>query len=170
LTTGATTFVNTIGSVSPGGNVTIAGAVFGTIGTCTMDSQCNDNDPCNGLETCVSAQCQPGTRASAPSEVGTISASKSAVTVTFDWSGSVGATRYDMLRGRVREWPVGSNPLTEACFDDLIATTANDATAPPVDDGYWYLVRGENACGNGDYGFAGSHGVPTAPRLSATCP
>lgn len=61
LTTGATTFVNTIGSVAPGGSVTIAGAVFGTIGSCSMDSQCNDNNPCNGLETCVNSSCQLGT-------------------------------------------------------------------------------------------------------------
>jgi hypothetical protein len=61
LATGASTFVNTIGSVAPGGFVTIAGAVFGTFGSCTMDSQCSDNNACDGVETCINTQCQPGT-------------------------------------------------------------------------------------------------------------
>ena len=41
---------------------------------------------------------------------------------------------------------------------------------PPRGDGFWYLVRGENVLGDGPYGFEGLHGVPTTPRLSATCP
>jgi hypothetical protein len=61
LTTGATTVVNTIGSVSPGGQVSVAGAVFGTFGSCTMDSDCSDDNPCNGFENCVNTQCQLGT-------------------------------------------------------------------------------------------------------------
>jgi hypothetical protein len=61
LKTGATIVVNTIGSVSPGGQLNVAGAVFGTFGSCTMDSDCSDDNLCNGVEICVNTQCQLGT-------------------------------------------------------------------------------------------------------------
>lgn len=131
-------------------------------------SSCDDSNACTD-DACSNGACS-WTPGSAPSEVSSMSASKAGATVTFDWSASVGAITYDMLRGRARDWPVGSNPATETCFDDVVVTSASDATLPPVDDGYWYLVRGENACGNGGYGSQASHGVPTVPRLSGTCP
>ncbi|HEX5044251.1 MAG TPA: hypothetical protein VFV75_15200 [Candidatus Polarisedimenticolaceae bacterium] len=31
------------------------------VGSCSSDSQCNDGNPCNGIETCVNTQCTPGT-------------------------------------------------------------------------------------------------------------
>jgi hypothetical protein len=105
-----------------------------------------------------------------PEAVTAVSVSKSGVTASFTWSAPVGAATYDVLRGRIRDWPVGSNPGTETCFDDLAGTSTSDATVPDVDEGYWYLVRAENTCGNGSYGSQASHGVPTATRMSATCP
>jgi len=96
--------------------------------------------------------------------------SKTGETAWFDWSAVPGATLYDMLRGKLRDWPVGSNPATENCVDDLAETTSSDATVPDADEGYWYLFRAENACASGSYGSAGSHGVPSAPRISASCP
>ena len=75
-----------------------------------------------------------------------------------------------MLRGRVRDLPVGSNPATETCFDDLLVTTASDGEILAPGAGSWFLVRAENVNGNGSFGSQGSHGVPTVPRLSGTCP
>ena len=100
-----------------------------------------------------------------------MAASKSGVIVNFGWNGTPGALVYDVLRGKVRRWPVGSSPATETCFaDEVIGTAASDATVPVANDGYWYLVRAENGCGNGSWGSQAVHGVPTVPRLSSTCP
>ncbi len=30
------------------------------VGSCSSDAQCNDGNPCNGVETCVNTQCAPG--------------------------------------------------------------------------------------------------------------
>jgi hypothetical protein len=131
---------------------------------------CNDGSACTTGDACNNGSCL-GTAGSAPGEVGTVSASKSGTTATFSWVMTAGASAHDMLRGRVRDWPVGSNPATETCFDDVPGLlTASDATVPAVADGYWYLVRAENVCGNGGYGSQASHSVPTVPRSSATCP
>jgi hypothetical protein len=59
----------------------------------------------------------------------------------------------------------------EFCLaDNLAAGTATDATIPAVGAAFWYPVRGQNACGEGPYGFEGDHGVSAAPRVSTTCP
>jgi hypothetical protein len=34
---------------------------FPPVGGCTTNADCNDNNACNGLETCVTGTCQPGT-------------------------------------------------------------------------------------------------------------
>jgi hypothetical protein len=130
---------------------------------------CDDGNACTTGDACAGGICA-GTGGAVPAEVSSVSASKSATTATFDWSAIAGAITYDVLRGRVRDWPVGSNPATETCFGDVVLPSASDASEPPVDDGYCYLVRAENACGNGGYGSQAVNGVPTVPRLSGTCP
>ena len=99
-----------------------------------------------------------------------VSASKSGATASFTWSAPAGAATYDVLRGRVGDRPVGSNPGTETCFGDLAGTLTDDATVLGAGEGYWYLVRAENACGKGSYGSQASQGVPTGRRASGTCP
>jgi hypothetical protein len=75
------------------------------------------------------------------------------------------ATFYDVARGTLGEWPVGSG--SPVCLDSGIsATTLPDAQAPAPSSGWWYLVRGVNSCGEGSYGFA-SDGVE---RSTAACP
>ena len=100
-----------------------------------------------------------------------VALSKSVAAANFSWDAVPGATAYDLLRGRVADWPVGSNPATETCLSgDVSGTTGSDASIPAEGGGYWYLVRAANACGAGSYGSQASHGAPTAPRTSATCP
>ena len=130
---------------------------------------CDDGNACTTGDACAGGACS-GIAVPVPGDVSSVLASKSGATATYDWSATAGATTYDMLRGRVLNWPVGSNPATETCFDDVAVTTTNDATVPPVGDGYWYLVRAENACGIGGFGSQAVHGLPTVPRLSGTCP
>jgi hypothetical protein len=76
------------------------------------------------------------------------------------------ATRYDVVRGSIDALPVGPGAADESCFDDLAGTSLLDTTEPAPGAGFWYLSRGENACGNGSFGQQ-SNGTP---RTTATCP
>ena len=138
---------------------------------------CNDVDPtvnpaaseaCNGIDD----DCDGATDESAGAGlVSAVSASKSGSTASFAWAATPGATTYDVLRGHAGVFPVGSNPGTETCLgDNLAVATVSDAGVPAVGAGYWYVVRAQNACGIGSYGFQGDHGVPTTARISSTCP
>ena len=85
---------------------------------------------------------------------------------TYTWSAATYATLYDVLRGSVGVLPVGPGGGDEACFDDLAGTTLVDSAVPAPNNGFWYLSRGENACGVGSFGTR-SDG---SPRTSTTCP
>ena len=69
---------------------------------------------------------------------------------SFTWT-TTGDT-YDVARGAIGEWPTGSG-ASETCHDTgLAVASSSDASVPAVDSGFWYLVRGVNACGPGSYG------------------
>jgi hypothetical protein len=92
-----------------------------------------------------------------------------AATTTLSWdsqAAQVGtAVTYDVARGTIGAWPVGSG--AEVCPGRALpATTMSDTTLPAARTGFWYLARGHNACGIGTYGFA-SNGVA---RTTLTCP
>lgn len=92
---------------------------------------------------------------------------------TITWNVTLGANAYDVLRGTLSELPVGpsNGDASEVCLaGGTAATLAEDPLDPPSREGFWYLVRGVNACGGGSYGFEGVNGVAAAARLSATCP
>jgi hypothetical protein len=75
-------------------------------------------------------------------------------------------TVYDVVRAGLHSQPPGSGP-GEVCLAQGITTPATmDASVPPSNDGYWYLVRARNACGAGSYGTA-SNGTP---RITDACP
>ena len=87
------------------------------------------------------------------------------------WNVASGSTSSGVLRGHVNRLPVGSVESGERCLvADSEADTLTDPELPASGDAFWYLIRGENVLGAGPYGFEGLHGVPAAPRLSATCP
>jgi hypothetical protein len=87
------------------------------------------------------------------------------------WNVASRATASGVLRGHVNRLPVGSEGSDERCLvADSAGNTLTDPELPADGDAFWYLVRGENILGAGPYGFEGFHGVPAAPRLSATCP
>ena len=75
-------------------------------------------------------------------------------------------TTYDIARGRLDELPVGSGASETCLASGLAAPGASDASIPPSDGGFWYLVRGKNACGAGPYGKTSSG----ADEISAVCP
>ena len=133
-------------------------------------ASCDDGNACTTGDACSNGSCS-GTGGAAAPDVGSVSAAKSNVTAAFDWGATLGAIGYDVLRGRVKDWPFGLSPVTEICLaGDVVGTTVSDADVPAANDGYWYLVRADYACGNGSYGTGTSHGVPATSRLSGTCP
>jgi hypothetical protein len=81
------------------------------------------------------------------------------------------ATSSDLLRGSFSSLPVGPGGGDETCLGNVIGITFTDNTTPAVGSGFWYLVRGANACPTkGPWGFRGVHGVLGAARTSTTCP
>jgi len=72
----------------------------------------------------------------------------------------------DVMRGRLGEWPVGSG-AAETCLESGGHDAESTETEVPAPEaGFYYLVRGRNACGAGGYGMTSSG----APRATATCP
>jgi hypothetical protein len=80
------------------------------------------------------------------------------------------ATLYDLIRGPLgdlRGSPAGDEFDTSTCSsDDTPGLSFNDPASPPPGGGFYYLVRGENACGTGLYGR-----LSAGPeRVSLACP
>ena len=88
-------------------------------------------------------------------------------TLAWDEQGTqVGpAVTYDVARGSLGTWPVGSGG--GSCVGRALqGTTMSDAGVPASGSGFWYLARGHNTCAAGTYGFQ-SNGVA---RTSGNCP
>jgi len=125
---------------------------------------CDDGNPCTAGDVCGGGVCNGGSPIAAPSE--TDSLSVAADKVTYAWSAVPSATRYDVVRGSIGALPVGPGGGDELCFGDLADPSLVDPALPAADSGFWYLSRGESACGNGTYGQQSGG----APRITATCP
>ena len=75
------------------------------------------------------------------------------------------AIAYDMMRGTLRNFPVGA--FAETCSVTNTALPFFDQPAIPAPGtGYFFLVRGRNVCGVGTWGYASSG----AERTTAVCP
>ncbi|HYS05773.1 MAG TPA: hypothetical protein VEW47_11335 [Candidatus Dormibacteraeota bacterium] len=89
---------------------------------------------------------------------------------TFSWTSLATqagpATTYDVVRGLISQLPVGGGASETCLTSGNTATQVTDATTPPSRPGFYYLVRGVNACGVGTYGTTTSG----APRVTAACP
>jgi len=75
-----------------------------------------------------------------------------------------------VVRGLLSRLPVGPGGGDEVCIDNISGVSLADGTKPAAGAGFWYLVRGESACGQGPFGFAADNGAPTAPEVTTTCP
>jgi hypothetical protein len=124
---------------------------------------CDDGNACTVTDACSAGICA-GSAITAPPETQdvAVAADKS----TYSWSAAAFATQYDVVRGDVAAFPVGPGGADEFCFDNLGGTTLNDATVPAPGTGFWYLSRGENACGVGSFGTDSSG----SQRNTTTCP
>lgn len=69
-------------------------------------------------------------------------------------------TVYDVLRGTLSELRADEGFARAECLAASLANTlfADPQPGPAADDGFWYLVRGRNTCGDGTYG--GGSGSP----------
>jgi len=117
---------------------------------------------------CDCAPSNPGVFA-APGEVGgDLIAADTAHTLSWcSAANSAGTgTVYDVVRGAFDEFPVGSGPSEVCLASGIPSPNSSDSAYPLPHKGFWYLVRGKNACGTGTYGFR-SDGVE---RVTAACP
>ena len=76
------------------------------------------------------------------------------------------AAVYDVARGSVGQWPVGSGAAEQCVAAGIGGTQLDVADAPAPEVAFWYLVRGRNACGTGSFGVASSG----AARVTTVCP
>ena len=125
---------------------------------------CDDGNACTLGETCGGGICANGTTITAPLEIQNVIVAGNKA--TYSWSAATYATQYDVVRGGTGALPVGPGGGDEVCFDNLSGTTLVDAAVPTPGTGFWYLSRGENACGIGTFGTR-SNG---SPRITTTCP
>src|SRR5262249_31538506 len=132
---------------------------------------CDDANACTQGDACQFGTCT-GTPVAAPAEADTgLRVDHSGTDALVSWNVALGATSSDLLRGDLASLPVGPGADDEICFDGVAGTSATDTDVPLEGAGYWYLVRGENACaGAGTYGYAEVNGVPSDERVSTTCP
>jgi hypothetical protein len=85
---------------------------------------------------------------------------------TYSWSPAAFSAHYDVVRGSLSALPAGPGGADEACFPNLPGPSLTDSTPPDPGNGFWYLSRGANSCGNGSYGEQSDH----TSRLTTTCP
>ena len=76
---------------------------------------------------------------------------------TYSWksvaSYAGSGTHYDVLRGLVSELVVDYGFIRSSCLAaGVVGTSTLDASAPPVGDAFYYLVRGRSICGTGTWG------------------
>lgn len=116
--------------------------------------------PCDGSPESLPAEVDDGVRLS-----------RSGSNTVIRWNVALRATASSILRGHVGELPVGSSGAAEQCLiDDVETSFFADGDVPTPGDSFWYLVRGENACGSGTYGSEALDGLPATSRVSSACP
>jgi len=126
-----------------------------------------DGDGVANAEDCAPAD---PTIYAVPAEISGVSFSSDKTTLSWTDAGQGPSVGYEVLRGSVGSLPVGPGGGDETCSQVPSATSWSDPLTPVARAGFWYLVRAENACGSGPWGFEGRGGIPTGPRVSGTCP
>jgi hypothetical protein len=132
---------------------------------------CDDSNACTISDHCTGGVCA-GTGPLLPDDVGNgVTVSQASGVTTISWTPAPNSASTSVLRGSVAQLPVGPGGDDEVCLDPNNAGSSTvDPENPPVDGGYWYLVRGVNACGVGTYGYEEDAGAQGPARQSTTCP
>ncbi|MBP7148243.1 MAG: hypothetical protein KBD01_11895 [Acidobacteria bacterium] len=126
-----------------------------------------DTDGDRSGDACDCAPADPGLR-TVPGEIRDVAIEPDTQTIT--WASArpeAGeATVHDLVRGTLEELPVGSGPGDTCVASGTSDSVAFDPNIPPPAHGFWYIVRGRNACGTGTYGRTSAG----QERVSAACP
>lgn len=129
-------------------------------------SPCNDGNGCTVNDVCSGGACG-GTPIAPPQEVTNDRFSNH---VRFMWTAvadpSAGTLDYDVARGIVSALPSGTGGSETCRVSGVTETFVDLSEIPPVDEGFWYLVRARNSCGNGGWGSWSSG----QPRSTVACP
>jgi hypothetical protein len=94
--------------------------------------------------------------------------------VTIEWDSAAPAagedTVHDLIRGVIADLPV-SGAESEVCLlPDSPPSFFVDTDEPAPDQGYYYIVRGHNECGDGSYGQTFPDGEERIPEGPNGCP
>ena len=131
-----------------------------------------DQDADGTGDDCDCAPADPATFA-VPGEIARLqvgTSSKNGLSWCSAAAGAGNSTLHQLVRGIAAELPVG-NGVSESCVvNGSTSPFATDTSVPAAGQGFWYLVRGRNACGTGTYGFSGLHGLPSTERTTTACP
>ena len=129
---------------------------------------CDPDDDNDG--TLDTVDCAPfdASASSPPTEVLSLAVDKGANT-TLNWTDQGTGFRYDVAGGLVSVLRSEGSTTSAGCLDDDGAdATFEDLRPDPVaGEGFYYLPRAQNACGDGTYGLATS-GAERLP--AAACP
>jgi hypothetical protein len=131
-----------------------------------LGDACDPDDDNDGVDDAIDCAPLDATVTNAPGEVMGIWFDAASMTMTWD-SAAMNAgsgTVHDVRRG-----PLGLPPAAEGvCLaSDQSAASVTDGAVPSEDQGWWYLVRAHNACGQGTWG-RWSDG--TTERIVPLCP
>jgi len=153
-----------------------AGTCNSGTGACSSPAKpdgtpCDDANACTFSDQCTGGVCA-GTGPLLPDDVGDgVTLSQANGVTTISWTPAPNSASSSVLRGSVAQLPVGPGGDDELCLDASNAGSSTvDPEDPPVDGGFWYLVRGVNACGVGTYGYEEDAGAQGPARQSTTCP
>jgi FtsP/CotA-like multicopper oxidase with cupredoxin domain len=155
-----------------------AGAANGTPGSCCTAActivangmACNDGNACTQSDECQAGVCS-GTAVPAPGEVTNLTWASDRSTMTWDpLAGAPAGTVYDLSRGALSQLPPGSGASESCVASGTSAPPVSESSLPGLGQGFWYLVRGKNACGTGTWGWAAANGVPTKEEVVTACP
>jgi subtilisin family serine protease len=113
----------------------------------------------------------------APADVGSfdpppeIAGDRFTDTNTYQWTSLAAVagngTTYDVVRGLISQVRATAGFADAICVaNDQPNDSYADIDLPPLDDAFYYLARGQNACGTGSWG----RGLADAPRTVTSCP
>src|SRR5262249_40460008 len=131
-----------------------------------LGDACDPDDDNDGVPDAL--DCAPLNPAvsSVPAEVTGVAVTKGSGT-SVAWSASLGSgIVYDVAGGGLDALRAAGGASGASCLqNDAPGTTWNDPRPDPAAGaGYYYLVRGQNVCGGGTYGYAtgGSERLPAS--------
>jgi hypothetical protein len=141
------------------------------IGVCTAgicsDPVSPNGTPCDDSVNCTDNDvCTAGSCAGTPHAPNEIANAHFGDKVTVLWDTQPNSPVYDILRGSLFALPVGPGGGDESCFDNQLTASLTDSTTPVAGDGFFYVIRAANACGQGNYGTQHDG----TPRVTTSCP